>query len=91
MNDYYKTIRAMSEEARSLTNHAESLRACSRHSGVEFDLEKIAEEYEEKARKVEAERLSTIHAANLDAHDRSHGHSFEFNLEERARILEGRK
>jgi len=90
MNDYYKSIRAMSEEARSLTSHAESLRACSRHSGVEFDLFAIADEYEDKAKKIEAERLSIIHVANLDAHDRSHGHSFEFDLGEKVRILEGK-
>jgi hypothetical protein len=56
MNDYYKSIRAMSEEARleeakSLRIHAENLRAhISRHNVFEFDIEKIADEYDNKAR-----------------------------------------
>lgn len=96
MNDYYKSIRAMSEEAISLTGHAESLRACSRHSGVEFDLLAKADEYEDKATELrkavkEAHKARGLeNAGSSSVHSYWHGHFFEFDIVEKATELEGR-
>ena len=86
MREYHQ--RRDREEVDSLRLHAQSLRTCSKHSGVEFDLHEIADRYEDKA--TELEKELRLHVQGLRAHNNTHGHYFEFDLEEKAREMEGR-
>ena len=86
MKGYYEKL----EEAESLRENAANLRACSRHSGVEFDLHEIADRYEDRARELERAGELRLHVQNLRAHNNAHGHYFEFDLEEKAREMEGK-
>ena len=93
MNNYYKRL----EETKSLRMHANNLRAhVSKHNSFEFDIEEVANRFEDRARGLEKAGELRLYAESLISCSRHSGVEFDLiaraeEYENQARMLEERK